>query len=122
MSAALQSPVLVLNRLWQAVHVCSVERALTLLCTGHAQVVVAMNDGEYRTFSFREWCDFAEADTPAEVQEMPYLIHAPQWGLAFQKLAQKRGATCYIEYPSHPAEKYTDLWDFMVQQLTAPTK
>ena len=66
MSAALQSPVLVLNRLWQAVHVCSVERALTLLCTGHAQVVVAMNDGEYRTFSFREWCDFAEADTPAE--------------------------------------------------------
>ena len=70
MSAALQSPVLVLNRLWQAVQVCSVERALTLLCTGHAQVVVAMSDGEYRTFSFREWCDFSEAAVPATDHEV----------------------------------------------------
>ena len=70
MNAALQTPVLVLNRLWQAVHVCSVERALTLLCTGHAQVVVAMNDGEFRTFSFRQWCDFAEAGAPAAEAEI----------------------------------------------------
>ena len=64
MNAALQTPVLVLNRLWQAVHVCSVERALTLLCTGHAQVVVAAADGECRTFSFRQWCDFSDAAVP----------------------------------------------------------
>jgi len=70
MNAALQNSVLVLNRLWQAVHVCTVERALTLLCAGHAQVVVAMSDGEYRTFSFREWCDFSEDAADAAEQEI----------------------------------------------------
>ncbi|HOK79081.1 MAG TPA: HNH endonuclease, partial [Verrucomicrobiota bacterium] len=40
MSAFLNQPVLVLNRLWQAVNVCSARRALTLLFEGRAQVVV----------------------------------------------------------------------------------
>jgi 5-methylcytosine-specific restriction endonuclease McrA len=70
MNATLQTPVLVLNRLWQAVHVCSVERALALLCTGHAQVVVAAADGECRTFSFRQWCDFSEAAAPEAEAEV----------------------------------------------------
>ncbi len=52
--------VLVLNRLWQAVNVCSVERAMALLCTGHAQVVYE-EAGHYHTFSFGEWCDFTQA-------------------------------------------------------------
>ena len=34
----LNSQVLVLNRLWQAVNVCTVRRALTLLFQGHAEV------------------------------------------------------------------------------------
>jgi acetyl esterase/lipase len=61
---------------------------------------------------------------PADVKEMPYLIHSPQWGLAFQKLAQERGATCYVKFPVHPSEKYTDLWDFFLKELgavSAPT-
>lgn len=49
--------VLVLNRLWQAVNVCSVERAMALLCTGHAQVVYE-DAGTFNTFSFHQWCDF----------------------------------------------------------------
>lgn len=49
------SRVLVLNRLWQAINTCSVERAVTLLYTGHAQVVSA-NAGNFNTFSFSEWC------------------------------------------------------------------
>lgn len=53
-----QKPVLVLNRLWQAINVCSAERALALLFTGHAQVVCEHN-GEFNTFSFGEWCDFS---------------------------------------------------------------
>ena len=60
MQAALQHPVLVLNRLWQAVNVCSVERAMTLLCGGHAQVVMEC-DGAFNTFSFGAWCDFSQA-------------------------------------------------------------
>ena len=42
MSASLGEQVLVLNRLWQAVNVCSVRRALSLLFTGHAQVVLSL--------------------------------------------------------------------------------
>ena len=60
MQAACGERVLVLNRLWQAVNVCSVERALTLLYTDHAQVVYE-EGGEYNTFSFREWCDLSSA-------------------------------------------------------------
>lgn len=56
--------VLVLNRLWQAVNVCTVERALTLLFMGHAQVVDP-DDGNFNTYSFREWCDFASGEAQA---------------------------------------------------------
>jgi 5-methylcytosine-specific restriction endonuclease McrA len=58
--------VLVLNRLWQAVNVCTVQRALTLLFTGHAQVVA--HDGEdFTTYNFHEWCDFSESAPRDEV-------------------------------------------------------
>ena len=39
LNALLDSQVLVLNRLWQAVNICSARRAFTLLYQGHAQVV-----------------------------------------------------------------------------------
>jgi 5-methylcytosine-specific restriction endonuclease McrA len=50
--------VLVLNRLWQAVNVCGLERAIALLYTGHAQVVYKGGEGEFFTLSFPEWCAF----------------------------------------------------------------
>ena len=50
--------VLVLNRLWQAVNICSVERALGLLYMNHAQVVYE-EGGSFNTFSFQEWCDYS---------------------------------------------------------------
>ena len=56
---------------------------------------------------------------PATVEEMPYLVHSPLWALGFQKLAQSRGATVYVDYPGHSPEKYNDVWDFLVQELTA---
>ena len=52
----LQQGVLVLNRLWQAVNICSVERAFCLLYTGHAQVVHA-DGNDFHTFNFHEWRD-----------------------------------------------------------------
>ena len=66
-AAALEHPVLVLNRLWQAVNVCSVERALTLLFTGHAQVVHGEDDRSFNTYSFSQWCDFSEEEVPNEM-------------------------------------------------------
>ena len=54
---------------------------------------------------------------PADVKEMPYLVHSPRWGTGFQKMAQERGATYYLRFPGHPSEKFTDMWDFMVREF-----
>ena len=60
MSVSLGQQVLVLNRLWQAVNLCSARRALTLVFEGHAQVVAADGAGDFRTYDFQQWRDFAE--------------------------------------------------------------
>lgn len=54
---------------------------------------------------------------PDSVEEMDFKVHAPQWGLGFQKIAHERGATCYVKYPDHPSEQYVDMWDFLIEQL-----
>lgn len=75
---AMENRVLVLNRLWQAVDTCSVERALTLLYTGHAQVVSETN-GEYNTFSFGEWCHIhSEADGEDFIRTISIRIRIPR--------------------------------------------
>src|SRR5690242_87257 len=51
----LESQVLVLNRLWQAVHVCSARRAFLLLYQGIAHVVSTDPVNEYATLDFPEW-------------------------------------------------------------------
>ena len=53
MKTALNQHVLVLNRLWQAVNVCTARRALTLLFQGHAQAVLNADDGSFQTFNFQ---------------------------------------------------------------------
>ena len=56
MSSALNQHVLVLNRLWQAVNICTAKRALTLLFEGRAQVVLNnSSDGSFQTFNFSQW-------------------------------------------------------------------
>lgn len=56
---------------------------------------------------------------PDSVQEMDYLVHSPRWCLGFQKLAEERGATCYVKYPEHPTTAYKDLWDFLILRAQA---
>jgi 5-methylcytosine-specific restriction endonuclease McrA len=68
MNGTLNQQVLVLNRLWQAVNLCSVRRALTLLFEGHAQVVAGTPDGDFRTYNFSQWRDFTDpAPDPDDV-------------------------------------------------------
>ncbi len=62
MMATPHNRVLVLNRLWQAVNICSVERALGLLYTDHAQVVYE-EAGQFNTFSFNQWRDLSAGHT-----------------------------------------------------------
>jgi len=58
---------------------------------------------------------------PDNIELSNYRVHSPAWGLGFQKLTQERGGTCYVKFPDHPSEKYADMWDFLVKELTPST-
>ena len=60
MSLVLTQQVLVLNRLWQAVNICSVRRALSLLFEGHAKVVQGDLRGDFKTYTFDQWRDLSQ--------------------------------------------------------------
>jgi 5-methylcytosine-specific restriction endonuclease McrA len=53
-NTALDSSVLVLNKLFMAVHIISVRRAFCLLCKELAEVV-SHEDGQYTTYDFATW-------------------------------------------------------------------
>ena len=84
MKTALNQHVLVLNRLWQAVNVCTARRALTLLFQGQAQVVMEATDGSFRTFNFQEWRDVA-TDAPHDecIHAISFRIRVPRIILLF---------------------------------------
>lgn len=65
MEMLLDRPVLVLNRLWQAVNTCSVRRAFTLLYQGHAQVVSHEGTNTFLTHDFQSWREIS-ARAPEE--------------------------------------------------------
>ena len=57
--------ILVLNRLWQAIHICHVRRAFSLLYQGHAFAVSQVNgNGEFETFTFSSWLHFSKQEDP----------------------------------------------------------
>jgi 5-methylcytosine-specific restriction endonuclease McrA len=73
MEFALDQPVLVLNRLWQAVNIIGARRAFGLLARGHAQVVYNDEDN-FRTFSMLDWMDFSVSNPPLAAIET---VHTP---------------------------------------------
>lgn len=79
MKSLLDQPVLVLNRLWQAINVCSARRALVLLIQGRAAVVVQGSDGSYQTLSFNEWRDFSNTEPHPEcIHTISFRIRIPR--------------------------------------------
>ncbi len=79
MTPVLNQHVLVLNRLWQAVNVCTARRALTLLFQGHAQAVLDRSDGSFQTYSFIEWHDFSQQEPhPESVRTVSFRIRVPR--------------------------------------------
>lgn len=81
MACVLQQPVLVLNRLWQAVNVCSARRALTLLFEGRAQVVYESPSGSFHTYDFGEWKDFSveqESREEDQIKTISFKIGIPK--------------------------------------------
>jgi 5-methylcytosine-specific restriction endonuclease McrA len=55
----LDASVLVLNKLFMAVHVISVRRAFILLCKELAEVV-SQEDGQFATYDFQSWREISE--------------------------------------------------------------
>jgi 5-methylcytosine-specific restriction endonuclease McrA len=58
-SSSLGASVLVLNRLYQAIHVISVRRAFCLLCRDLAEVI-HVEDGQYANYDFDSWREISE--------------------------------------------------------------
>jgi 5-methylcytosine-specific restriction endonuclease McrA len=58
-SSALDASVLVLNKLFMAVHVVSVRRAFCLLCKEMAEVV-SLEEGQFATYDFNTWREVSE--------------------------------------------------------------
>ena len=56
---ALESSVLVLNKMFMAVHIISVRRAFCLLCKELAEVV-SLEDGQFATYDFSTWREVSE--------------------------------------------------------------
>ena len=52
--SALDASVLVLNKMFMAVHIISVRRAFCLLCKDLAEVV-SLEDGQFATYDFTSW-------------------------------------------------------------------
>src|SRR3712207_3458372 len=55
----LDASVLVLNKLFMAVHVISVRRAFVLLCKDLAEVV-SLEDGQFATYDFESWREVSD--------------------------------------------------------------
>ena len=56
---ALEASVLVLNKMFMAVHVISVKRAFCLLCKDLAEVV-ALENGQFASYDFTTWRELSE--------------------------------------------------------------
>lgn len=75
----LDRQVLVLNRLWQAINVCTVRRAFTLLCQGHAQVVNADGSNNFFTHDFASWHELSQREPEDEmVHTISFKIRVPR--------------------------------------------
>src|SRR3954463_9421500 len=82
-SHGLGSSVLVLNKLYMAVHVISARRAFCLLFKDLAEVVT-LDDGHYQTYDFHSWREVSAARArfkdPADdyVRPVHFEIQAPR--------------------------------------------
>jgi len=63
---SLNNPVLVLNRHWQPVHICTARRAFSLVCLGHAQVVHLDAEASFSTHDLQSWITSSRNDPTVE--------------------------------------------------------
>jgi 5-methylcytosine-specific restriction endonuclease McrA len=71
---ALDASVLVLNKLFMAIHIISVRRAFCLLCKELAEVV-SLEEGQFATYDFNTWREVSEYRARSFRQEDDDWIH-----------------------------------------------
>jgi 5-methylcytosine-specific restriction endonuclease McrA len=71
-SPALSSNVLLLNRLYMALRVISVKRAITLIYRDLAEVV-SVEDGQYLSYDFNDWVEVSAAKAAFEPDEHEWI-------------------------------------------------
>lgn len=71
-SSGLSSSVLVLNRLYMAVRVVNVRRALSMLYRDLAEVV-AVEDGQFLSYDFADWVQVSEARSRFEPEQHDWI-------------------------------------------------
>ncbi len=89
---SLNSQVLVLNRLWQAVNICSARRAFSLVYAGHAQIVSSDDANTFSAHDFESWRDLsANAPDHEVVTTISFKIRIPRVIvlLVFDRLPKK---------------------------------
>src|SRR4029434_4002388 len=88
----LNSQVLVLNRLWQAVNICSARRAFALVYAGHAQIVSSDEANNFMTHDFESWRDLSATAPGHEIaMTISFKIRIPRVFvlLVFDRLPKK---------------------------------
>ena len=89
---SLNSQVLVLNRLWQAVNICTARRAFALVYAGHAYIVSSDQANNFMTHDFESWRDLsANAPDHEVVTTISFKIRVPRVIvlLVFDRLPKK---------------------------------
>src|SRR5438046_6916633 len=92
LQTSLNTQVLVLNRLWQAVNICSARRAFALVYAGHAQIVSSDEANDFMTHDFESWRDLsASAPDHEVVTTISFKIRIPRVIvlLVFDRLPKK---------------------------------
>jgi hypothetical protein len=79
METLLNTRVLVLNRLWQAINICNVEHAFSLIYQDKAHVVTE-EKGNFNTYDFEDWKDFSQKSQEPEnfIRTISFKIKIPR--------------------------------------------
>lgn len=75
MTKILQRPTLILNRLWQAVHVAPVARAIALVFRGQARFV---DPEDYQLFDWEDWARLTPQEGESFIQTPRQKLRVPE--------------------------------------------
>jgi 5-methylcytosine-specific restriction endonuclease McrA len=78
--SSLDASVLVLNKMFMAVHVISVRRAFCLLCKEQAEVV-STEDGAYTSYDFASWQEVSAAKAKFAVSDDDDWVRTPNYDI-----------------------------------------